>query len=207
MHSNNSDRSVIEAFLETSETLIDVVTSSGVISDIPVVGTAIKLLNAKNSLQDKALFAKLSAFISPMSQRSNEEKERYRESLRQNPEEAKKVGENLFLVVDRLTDLDKPILLGQIFIAYLENQITSNELRRLAHAIDVAFSDDLFQLLAFQRAPKNSQELWMQQLAPVGLTAAVGGKTYSDVGEIFYEVTSFGHKLRNAYFHGRKVAE
>nr|VFJ44459.1 MAG: hypothetical protein BECKDK2373C_GA0170839_100817 [Candidatus Kentron sp. DK] len=90
-------------------------------------------------------------------------------------------------------------MLGRIFIAYLENVITADELKRLWQAIHVAFMGDLLKFLDAKELPTESQESWMELLVPSGLVRVIGGKTIDEVGEIYYEVTPIGNKLRNAY--------
>ena len=106
-------------------------------------------------------------------------------------------------MLEKLTDMEKPQLLGQIFVAYLENIITAVELRRLSLAVDVAFMDDLAKFLVVKALPTKSKELWMELLVPSGLVRGVGDNKIGSLGEVFYEATSLGNKLRSAYFHGR----
>nr|VFK56365.1 MAG: hypothetical protein BECKTUN1418F_GA0071002_108610 [Candidatus Kentron sp. TUN]VFK58736.1 MAG: hypothetical protein BECKTUN1418D_GA0071000_10889 [Candidatus Kentron sp. TUN]VFK62653.1 MAG: hypothetical protein BECKTUN1418E_GA0071001_108410 [Candidatus Kentron sp. TUN] len=54
-----SERPILEAILETSEVVADIVTDDQVLSGIPVIGTAFKVLKAVNAIRDRVFAAKL----------------------------------------------------------------------------------------------------------------------------------------------------
>jgi hypothetical protein len=176
-----------------------------VLADVPIIGVAFKVMKAIDTIRDRAFAAKLVAFVKSLEAISAEDRERLKAKVAGYPEEATKLGETLFLVLERVTDLEKPVLLAQLFIAYVDNVITAAELRRLAQALDAAFVDDVAKLLAFHRTPEKSDAPgWMQYLAPSGLTRALAAATWDDSGKLFYEVSALGHKFRTACFHSRK---
>lgn len=135
---SNEDRHGLEAFLESTESAVDIALNGDVLAEVPVVGLAVKVARAIDSVRDRALIAKLSRFALALDGISEKEREAYKKKLQENPKEAKHVGETLFLVLDRLTDLSKPELLGQVFVTYMDGTIDAVTLRRLSQAIDVA---------------------------------------------------------------------
>ena len=201
---NREDRPVLEAALEGGEVIVDVLMRGEVLAEVPVIGTAIKICKAADAIRDKAFAAKLAQFVRNLDSMSEEHRRKLREKVASAPHEAQKLGETLLFVIERVTDLDKPLLLAQLFLAYLDDVLSSDELRRLSQAVDTAFADDLKQLLERHKLPEKSDELWLECLVPSGLTRLVAGQTYDELGRLYYEVTPFGNKLRNAYFYGRK---
>lgn len=198
------DRPILEAVLESAEVVADTIMRGDALAEIPFIGTAIKICRAGDSIRDQAFASKLLRFLSALDAVPEQMKERVKDKVSTSPEEAKKVGETLFFVLERVTDLDKPTLLAQLFVAYVDAVISADELRRLAQAVDASFADDLQALLKVAKPPEKSDEPWMQFLAHTGLTQVVAGETWDDIGHIYYQVTPLGNKLRNAYFHGRK---
>jgi len=167
---SSKDRPVAEAALESSEVIADVLMRGEVLAEIPFIGTAIKICKAADSIRDRAFAIKLIKFVRHLSDISDELKEKLKEKMLSGTEEAKKVGEVLFFVLEHVTDLDKPSLLAQIFLAYIDGVVTSEELRRLCQAVDLAFSDDLKQLLVANNIPEKCEESWMQHLVASGLS-------------------------------------
>ena len=72
--SQQNDRSVLEAFLETSEVVADILTDDQVLSGIPIIGTAFKALKAVDSVRERAFAAKLLGFITEANLKTDEKK-------------------------------------------------------------------------------------------------------------------------------------
>jgi hypothetical protein len=136
--------------------------------------------------------------LEPLTEVSQEERDKFKKRLMQDQAETRRVGEVLFLVVDRLTDLDKAKILGCLFVAFLNDQLTATDLRRMAQAVDISFVDDLAKLIESEGEMDQSEELWLKSLVPSGLVEPVGAKMIDELGNIYYSMTELGRKLRSA---------
>lgn len=196
---------VLEAILGTSEVGTDFLVANifgaggDVFSDIPIVGTLVQGLKAGNSIRDRALAAKLERFLEPFTEESVKNRDRFKKRLMQDEAETRRVGETLFLVVDNFTDLDKAEILGYLFVAFLNGQMSSSELRRMAQAVDMCFADDLAELISSDGRVAGSKDIWIKSLVASGLAEPVGGKTWDNAGDIYYSLTELGRELRSAY--------
>jgi hypothetical protein len=198
------DRPLLEATLEGFEVVVDALMKDEVLASIPFIGTAVKLCKAVDDIRNRAFATKLARFVTTLSSAEQETKGKWRRRVAESPEEAQKVGETLFFVLERLTDLDKPALLSQLFTAFVDEVISGEELRRLAQAIDACFADDLKRLLESTDVPAKSDEPWLRYMAKSGLTQIVAGETWDEAGQLFFEISPLGHKLRQAYSHARR---
>ena len=201
----SKERPILEAALESTEVIADVLTRGEAFADIPFIGTAIKICRAADAARDHAFAQKIARFVQNLENMTDDQRSKLKGKMAGGDEQARKVGETLFFVLERVTDLDKPLLLSQLFLAYVDGVVSSVELRRLSQSVDSAFADDLQMLLTAHKSPDKSDEPWMQYLVASGLTRLVAGQTYNEIGKLYYEVTPLAHKLRNAYFHGRKA--
>ena len=122
------ERNFLEAALEAGEAALDLLTDNEAVKAVPVIGTAVKLLKGVDDLRDRALAAKLETFIRHPSLQSDQVREKLKHGISSSEEEAIKVGEMLFLVLDKMTDLEKPRLLARVFRAYLDGVITAVDL-------------------------------------------------------------------------------
>lgn len=199
--SKSSERPILEAALKSSEVITDAMISSEVISSIPVIGTALKVCKAADAIRDKLFTAKLLSFLRALDNVSETEKRKIRDKMVTSQDEAQKVGEVLILTIEHITDLNKPLLLAQLFIAYIDNVLNANELRRLCHCIDLAFNDDLTCILSVSSLPNESQEEWLALLEPSGLVRDVSAKYWSDDGTRTFSPTLLADKLRLAHQH------
>lgn len=188
---------LIEAGLETSEVIVDVLSEGAIWADIPIIGTALKLCRAADEVRQAIFAAKLARFISSLNGTTDREKAAIRSKVEESAQEASKVGETLILVLEQVTDMDKPAMLARLLISYAENVISDVELRRLCQAINLSFPDDLRSFLGAnvddRRAP------WMEAVFVAGLSRAAGGTTYDTDGEIYYDIAPLGIALRRAH--------
>lgn len=199
------DRNFLEATLQNIEVAVDAATSNEAIASIPVIGTAFKVCKGIDDLRARAFAAKLERFVSAPSLVEPKAKAAILRKMQSSSVEAQKVGETLFLVLDRFIDLNKPEILAKVFVAYVDGLISAIDLQRLAQAIDIAFSGDLTSLLDAEEMvvnggmPDATYLPWMRTLIPSGLTINnAGGVT---VVKTSNEVTPLGRLLWNAWHH------
>ncbi len=202
----SAEEHLLEALLENGEVLIDQLVKSDVIKDFPVLGTALKICKVGSNLRDYIFAAKIHKFITGLSSVSPNLKAKFKKKIVDNPEEKKRVGEIVLLTIDKISDLEKPEIIAKIFLAYMDGHLTSDELRRIVEAIDLAFIDDLKIFLRTSRPSEKSKEAYMRYLTRSGLTEIVAGKTFDEIGEIYFEFSKLGKKFLNAYHHGNKLA-
>lgn len=201
---NSNDRPIVEAVLESGEVATDFLMHGDILTDIPFIGTALKICKAVDSIRDRAFALKLSRFVMSLENITEKQKRSLKEKMSAGGEEAKKIGEILLFVLERVTDLNKPSLLSQVFLAYIDGVVSGEELRRLCQAVDTAFADDLQHFLAADIIHERSDKLWMQYLVSSGLTRQVGAKAIGDInGQLYFEMAPLGQKLRDAYFHAK----
>lgn len=190
---------VLEAVLTTAEAVTHAVAKSQLVEVIPFVGAAVKLLQAKDSIADRLYAAKLASFIRGVGTFDQAARDQAAAHLLRHGNA--KLGDTLLLVLDRMTDLDKPELLGLLFKAFAKGELTAPQLRRLAVAVDVGFADDLRELLD-PHAVLSAQQVQdcRRRLVPTGLTAihvdsVPGGAVltsyhFTELGVLFYKLVN-----------------
>jgi hypothetical protein len=187
---------LLEAFLENAEAGVDLITQSEVLAAVPVVGTAFNVMRGINDIRARAFISKLAAFVTDPSLQSEAARSQMRERASKPSKESRKIGETLFLVLERLTDMEKPALLSKVFASYLAGAITAEELRRLAPAIDAAFVDDIRMLVASPATTEAGATMWMRVLMPAGLSEQ--GVPGPIGGRLVFRLTPLGETLRKA---------
>jgi hypothetical protein len=203
--SKSKDRPLLEAILTNIEVAVDAATSNEAVASIPVIGTAFKLCKGIDDIRSRAFAAKLERFIATPDLATPAARVAILAKVQTSPDEARKVGETLFLVLDRFIDLDKPEILAKVFIAFIDNQVSAEDLQRLAQAIDQAFCGDLHSLLQADEHAINGGSLaatnlpWMRTLIPSGLTINNAGGV--GVVKTKNEFTYLGQLLWKAWRH------
>lgn len=187
--------SSIEAAVANAEETWDALADSGIAEVIPVAGRIVKIWRAAHDVRDALFAAKLRAFITDPSLQAPEARATMRE--RAESDEAKKIGETLLLVIEGLNDMQKPIWLSKAYAAYLADEIKASDLRRLMAAIDIAFGDDLIELINSPEMPSDDFAPWKKNLAASGLSD-VGVSAPIGAARTVYHVSQWGMMLRKA---------
>ena len=183
------------AALQTGESMLDVLSSNEIVRAVPVLNMAVGLLKTVDDVRPAALKAKILTFITDERLRDSFEAKNIRAKL--DGEEAERIGETIFLTLDKVTDLKKPLLLAQVFGAYLDDQIESRVLLLLAHAIDIAFAGDLEYFIEKRGSAAPDEELAVERLASVGLFDFYVSNALSG-GDKHYQLSPMGSSLLHA---------
>lgn len=188
--------SPFEQALTRAEELFDALDHSAIAEVIPFAGRVVKLWRAGRRGRDYLFAAKLLSFITDPSLQTPEARKRMRE--RAESDEAKKIGEALFLILERLSDMQKPTWLAKVYAAYLAGELKASDMRRLASAIDMAFGDDLIELIKSpaEMSPADA-EPWKKNLTASGLMNVERLPTLG-AAPPQYHVSEWGRMLRKA---------
>lgn len=196
-----SDRSLLEALMEGTEAALDLVADNPAVQAVPVVGTAFKLLKGVDDLRDRALREKLLRFLQEPSLREALKARALRKEILEELGRDQEIGEMLFLVLDNVTDMTKPVLLAKAYASYLDTQIDAFAFEAIAHAIHSAFLRDLEEFLSVNSSPDLS--LWKPRLASVGLLEQIDEDW--DGGQKEYQCTPLGESFLHAIAHAESL--
>jgi hypothetical protein len=195
---------------EGVEILLDSALDEGLVQDIPIVGWLVKTYGVVNSIRERIFLQKLLRFLRETQATTAEERKAFAERMEANPDYQRKVGENLFLLLDRHETVDKSELLGRVFAALVRQEISDEEFQRYAFIIDRLFLQDLTHLArhyasiaAFEAARGTAREQgdhvgWEQFLDEKTTQALFGSGLLDSSGgyvETLYQRNELGEKL------------
>jgi hypothetical protein len=187
------ERPVLDLVASGGEAVSDILMKDELFAAVPVFSTAFKAMKALDSMRDRMFAAKLVAFVSEVDAAPPEVREEIARKLAEE-NDGRKAGETLLLVLEKLTDMDKPALLGALLVSYGQGRVTAVEFRRLVSAVDVAFGDDLAAFL--DESPESIQtggnQTHREVLMASGLTRLVFGDTIDALGSSHFRATELG---------------
>lgn len=140
---------------DLAELGLDSLLEEGILKDIPFFGTVIKMSSIIGSVRDRLFLKKVSSFLFEISKISEQDRNRFRNKIKDDKNFQSEVGENLMLLLERHEHMSKPRLLAKAFGAYIEEKISYNEFLKLASSIDSAFINDLLNLPSYYKNIKN----------------------------------------------------
>jgi hypothetical protein len=190
---------VVDTSVELLEALGDQFFDDGLLKDIPILGTAVNIARLGKSITDRIFLAKVSKFIVSLSEVEEIEKQKFYGQLESDQRLRKKTGEVIVLILDRFDDLEKSEILAKVFISHIKGVISFDQFRKLASAIDLAYIEDLRQLVNSKVLSATDMQDSLRGLLRTGLTAiseqgvSVGGVVClpintTDMGKLFIKI-------------------
>ncbi|MDD4964091.1 MAG: hypothetical protein PHI11_09260 [Gallionella sp.] len=125
-----------EAVFDLAEIALDRNLAEGVLKDVPLVGTLVKLVRARQVISEELFIRKLERFLTGLDTIAIEDREKLLEKYPDSSDEQKYLGENLLLALERLDDVKKPAILARFFAAYIKSEIDYLTFTRLARALE-----------------------------------------------------------------------
>lgn len=143
MNERSEIRPPLELGADVIEFLVDQITKDSLLADIPFVGTMFKAKDAFRSISDSILRRKLAQFQSELEFVDEQEKNLFIERLGANEEFAKRVAEQLLLIIEKVDDMEKPTFIAKCFSCFLRGEITHAFFVDLSQVISRSLTSDL----------------------------------------------------------------
>ena len=152
----------LSTLTDFAESLLDDVTDavfeSDIATKIPVIGGLVAMGKGMLILRDRRYANKLVYFLTETSKASKADKEKFRQKLNENPKECKKAGEVLMDILDKVTSIEKAIMLGKVVRASMNDpEVTFDHVITLSEMIEKAYLKDL---TALSKGKKNGIQGW-----------------------------------------------
>lgn len=153
------------------EVALDRVVKDGILRDIPVIGSIVGVAKAAISMRDTLLVKKLLYFLRELSDTTEEERKNFLQEFEEDLKEQRRVGENLILLLDRLDDLDKPVLVAKLLKAFIRGKISRyDEFVYYSSIVDRMPMMDLSALLSHFSTGDVDEEWLAQRFYYLGLS-------------------------------------
>lgn len=182
---SNNKKNTTESVTEIG---LDIISS---ISGLPFSSTIKAVKNGRDNLYIK----KLQSFFESLNSIPQDELTQLISKLESDEEEKIKVGENILLIIERLDNMDKPKIFGNMFLDYLKSNITKEDFWLLAKALDnfnLVYTPQFIDY--FQNYNENISFPAKQHFGLCGLAAIIlndgsigsgGGYGRSELGKLF----------------------
>lgn len=206
-----------ELVLESIEVILKQAIDDGILKDIPIIGTVFKAMDIGGSIRDKIYGAKVAKFILNLSQVTETDKERFKLVISERKEDIDRLTQKILLSIESQTDIEKSEIIADLFLAYLDEELSDTDFRRAIDVTNSVFLDDLlrfldcggFQLNTYEELEWNKiSNLVSSPLISIDPTSQSElKKTGCDdlIGVTLYQSTDFANVYRNAVIHGVRL--
>ncbi len=190
-----------DVVFDATEVALDENLPEGILKELPVVGSIVKIVRAGQSIAGELFVRKLLRFLKELQGVSRDERERLLQKYPDSSDKQRILGENLLLALERLDDVEKPSVLARFFAAYVKSEIDYISFTRLARALE-RFNLELLPNLRWfytreepivETPEEIIHELSLAGLVTVGLrgSGTIGGSAnylYSSIGASFLRI-------------------
>ena len=137
-----TSESVAELMIDVADTALDAAIDSGALDGIPVVGLATGTIRAARDIRQAFLVRKLARFLAETARLTAEERSNFKSAFHDEAQ-AEDFGGLVIVLLDRADDLEKPVILGRLLVAYARGAFSQSDFFRLARMVERSFTDDL----------------------------------------------------------------
>ena len=123
---------------ELSEIELDSLLNNEIVKEIPIISTAVHICRAVNGIRERACLKKLERFIQAVNNGMTSKKqiEFFQSKVTGNKKNRDKEIGYLLIIIDRFLDEHKPEMLAKLYLAYIDERITWDELTIMSEIID-----------------------------------------------------------------------
>jgi hypothetical protein len=184
--------------VDLAEVGLDSILDEGVLKDAPMLGAVVKTCAISKTIRDRLFVRKVWDFLRACPRFNDLEKLAFVREHLDAPEKARRLGDAIVLILDKMDDLDKPQMLAKVFAALVRGKIGLDHFRRLASAIDIGFSEDLKEFIEKPTTNPEETKTLFRNLVRTGLVDITGPKLKAEPGlrPIYFEVSELGNVFR-----------
>jgi len=136
----NSD--LQSAVAAVADALTDTFAEEGLAKDLPVIGTIVSLTRFGRSVQDRLFAKKLLRFLSELKSVPPRQRDQMISKIDQSGKFRVEVGEKLLCIVDACEDHAAASIVGQLFLAFLQEKLNYDEFLRASRACRMVGTED-----------------------------------------------------------------
>lgn len=196
----------MESVMDFAEVGLDNLLEESFLKEIPMVKTVVNLAKTGFAIREKYMLKKTLIFINQLNSNglSEEVYNDYKEKLKSKDKVIYRELENVLIIIDRMIDSKKSIILANLYYNYISKKLTWNEFQELTIIVDNIFICDLPEMSNIY----NKKELTMNEiinqtsfnrLKTQNLVMDINSKVRSENGHISifynskdYTITSLG---------------
>jgi len=177
---------------------LDAIIDSGSLDGVPFLGILTGILKAKRSVENELYFRKIYRFLLSLESTSVEDRVKFVNELTRKGK-MEEFGETILLLLERIDDIKKPSIIGNIMAAHISGHLAYDKAMRLAAIVNKCYSQDLGYLQQFREGTQGNMYYIADALFSVGLLANIGidGGNAGDPnsGGAIYSLNEYGKLL------------
>lgn len=129
------DANLQDVAVDASELAVDSLLDEGLLKDVPIVGTLVKVVSASSTIADKLFLKKLLTFLFHLQEIPPDERAKIIAKIDESKAYRTKVGEKLLYIVDACADHETAGLVSKVFKHFLQGKIDYGQFLKTASVL------------------------------------------------------------------------
>lgn len=151
-----------ELLANGADALIDTLSDSDIVGNIPFVGTVLNTYQAAQDIRERMLVKKLAKFLEYPSQMTIEEKLKFSTAF-EDPSKEEEFGEQMLVLIEQAEDTEKPKIIGRLLVARVKGHFDQNTFMRLCKMVNRAFVEDFRHLTVLRKGENHNADEDVEQ--------------------------------------------
>jgi uncharacterized ubiquitin-like protein YukD len=181
------DTNLKDISVDISEVLVDNLLEDGILKDIPIIGTILKLGKFSLNIKDHLFIKKIIYFISELKEISPKKRNQIISKIDNSSEFRIKIGEKLLYIIDKCEDHIECEYIAKFFKAFLNEKLTYSEFLRCSSILQNIFIED-FEYFINHKSPEKKRYRgdndWNEYRGEIDMNLINSGLLVIDIGEI-----------------------
>lgn len=184
-----------------SEVALDSLIEDGILKDFPGISFITGTIKTTLHIREKIFAKKILTFLSSLKDIPNEKRQLFINKLNQKKGFKQKLGETVIVLLEKIDNLEKPIIIGNLFKAYILEKISIEEFTKISSSVSRVDINDLMKFARYKEEKNTLPVEIKENLAFNGLMSiSISTKPLTaDMTEITqdldYDENSTGRKL------------
>jgi hypothetical protein len=181
------DTNLKEITVDISEILVDNLLDDGILKDIPIIGTILKLGKFSLNVKEHLFIKKIIYFISELKEIPAKKRNEIISKIDDSTEFRIKIGEKLLYIIDKCEDHIESEYIAKFFKAFLNEKLTYSEFLRCSSILQNIFIED-FEYFINHKIPEKryfyGDNGWNEYPNEIDTNLINAGLLISEIGEI-----------------------
>lgn len=205
MRKNVSDR-VKDLVVDIGEAALDSVFFDNFLKEVPVIKTGYIAYEAYNKRKYNQFCNKVDRFFKDINSISEQEKVEFEQRLSSDSDTKSKLSDYIFAMIEKLDSEEKSSILARIFIKFVRQEVTFEELIEMSMFLDKCLISDFNSISAERITSEYSSSSVASRLSGCGiLEMAVMPQVRAPNVKNKYDLTDLGYKFAQILEECRKI--
>lgn len=164
-----SKNNILKISEDITEITLDSFLDNGILKDFPVINLITGAIKTTLNIREKIFAKKVLTFLSSLKNIPTEKRQEFISKLNHKHGFKQKLGETIIVILEKIDNLDKPIIIGNLFNAFILEKISYEDFTKISNCVSRVDINDLMKFARYKKENKTLSVEIKENLAFNGL--------------------------------------